>query len=266
MESRMEKYGTKSNVHARSERNKKLYEEINNLDLEYSSIDMNNAIELSEKKEIKTRSEYQRRKEFEQLIPSRKETEITSKIEEKENRVYDINEILKLAKENKLFDTNDDKKRLINTEYNILTKLDIDKINQSEEYSKDALKDLINSIYKTEEENNKKEENLDLFDNLKANDLEISEDLSLKVLDKIPHEKTELIEIIDEDEETDEEETKESESVEETDKEEKIEVKKEIDEIDFEIEKTSIGTVILIIFVVALFLAAGFVLYKYFFK
>ena len=268
MESRMEKYQTKSVAKARSERNKKLYEEINNIDLEYSDIDINNAIELSENKEIKTRSEYQRRKEFETFISNKKEEPKEIEKIEQETKVHDINEILKLARENKLFDTNDDKKRLINTEYNILTKLDIDKINSKEEYSKESLKDLINSIYSSEEKNtSKKEVEADLFDDLKAKDLEISEDLSLKVLDKMPREKTELIEIIDEDEETvKNEEEKAEEDIIEIIKEEKTtkQEESEVEEIDFELEKRSFGTILAIIFVIVLLLGAGYILYSYF--
>lgn len=70
-------------------------------------------------------------KELEDIMPirSKQETVIEPK-ENKQERVYDINEILRQAKENKLFQE-DDRKRLINTEYNILTKLDIEKINQA---------------------------------------------------------------------------------------------------------------------------------------
>lgn len=267
MESRMEKYQTTKPIKARSERNKKLYEEISNIDLEYQNIDINNAIELSEKKEIRTRSEYQRRKEYETFISNKKEEPKEIEKIEQETKVHDINEILKLARENKLFDNGDDKKRLINTEYNILTKLDIEKINSKEEYSKDALKDLINSIYSTEEKNNeKKEVEKDLFDDLKEKDLEISEDLSLKVLDKVPREKTELIEIIDDEEEEIEESKEDEEDVIETIKEEKQiqQEENEVEEIDFEIEKRSVGTILAIIFVIVLLLGAGYILYSYF--
>ena len=267
MESRMEKYQTTKPIKARSERNKRLYEEVSNIDLEYQNIDINNAIELSEKKEIRTRSEYQRRKEYETFISNKKEEPKEIEKIEQETKVHDINEILKLARENKLFDTADDKKRLLNTEYNILTKLDIEKINSKEEYSKDALKDLINSIYSSEEKNNKKEIEKDLFDDLKEKDLEISEDLSLKVLDKVPREKTELIEIIDDEEEVKEETTEDEEDVIEAIKEEKQikqEEEKEIEEIDFEIEKRSVGTILAIIFVIVLLLGAGYILYSYF--
>ena len=210
---------------------------------------------------------WERRKEYETFISNKKEEPKEIEKIEQETKVHDINEILKLARENKLFDTADDKKRLLNTEYNILTKLDIEKINSKEEYSKDALKDLINSIYSSEEKNNKKEIEKDLFDDLKEKDLEISEDLSLKVLDKVPREKTELIEIIDDEEEVKEETTEDEEDVIEAIKEEKQikqEEEKEIEEIDFEIEKRSVGTILAIIFVTVLLLGAGYILYSYF--
>ena len=76
-----------------------------------------------------------------------------------------------------------------------------------------------------------------------------------------------MIEIIDDEEEVKEETTEDEEDVIEAIKEEKQikqEEEKEIEEIDFEIEKRSVGTILAIIFVIVLLLGAGYILYSYF--
>lgn len=272
MESRMEKYQTENQTIGRTQKNKKLYEEINNLDLEYVNVDINNAIELNNREEIRTRSEYQRRKEFESFMPKRRQEPIVREIAEKEDRVYDINEILKLAKENKLFESENEKKKLLNTEYNILTKLDIDKLSSKKEYSKENLKELIDDIYKTEKNNKEnKEIDLDLFEDLKEKDIEkveISEDLSIKLLEKPTKEKTEVLSL-------DEDKTKTEEEINEIIKEvteeqpnllEKTERKDEEDDDDFLVEdkKTTVIAIIIIVVVLSILGAIGYLLYKHF--
>lgn len=271
MESRMEKYQT-NNTSSRASKNKRLYEEIGNMNIDFVDIDVNNAIEFKTNNQTKTRAEYQRQKEFEILRPTRKERSIVEEINEKEEtkeKSYDINEILKLARENKLFDHEDEKKRLLNTEYNILTKLDIDKISQNKEYSKDSLKELIDNIY--EAENNKKknkEIDKELFDDLKEKDIEISEDLSLKVLDKNKEPKTEPkkqekdVTILN-----DTKEEKIATLVETTQKEiDKMQKEKDEEDENFDLDdsKFNVGAIIITILVLSILAVVGYFLYKYF--
>ena len=107
--------------------------------------------------------------------------------------MYDIDEILKIAKDNNLFE-NEEKKRLINTEYNILTKLDVGSL-QNEEMKKEDLRSLIDDIYEKERPSkpkvySKKEEDRllsELFeDDDKSNldeELDLKEELSKQILD-----------------------------------------------------------------------------------
>ena len=93
MESRMEKYQTNS-TSSRASKNKRLYEEIGNMNIDFVDIDVNNAIEFKTNNQTKTRAEYQRQKEFEILRPTRKERSIVEEINEKEEtkeKSYDIN-------------------------------------------------------------------------------------------------------------------------------------------------------------------------------
>ena len=157
MNSRMDKYQTlekDKNINHRTERNKKLYDEVQDMNIDYIDINVDDAIEITPDKELKkTRSDYQMKKEIEKIIPSEaQQQDKKEEIKQKQERVYDINEILKLARDNKLFEEEKNKKYAINTEYNILTKLDINKINDKEDMTKESLRNLINSIYQTEDE------------------------------------------------------------------------------------------------------------------
>lgn len=157
MNSRMDKYQTlekDKNINHRTQRNKKLYDEVQDMNIDYIDINVNDAIEITPDKELKkTRSDYQMKKEIEKILPSEaQQQDKKEEIKQKQERVYDINEILKLARDNKLFEEEKNKKYAINTEYNILTKLDINKINDKEDMTKESLRNLINSIYQTEDE------------------------------------------------------------------------------------------------------------------
>jgi len=198
--SRMEKYngtGTKS----RTNKNEKLYKEVGDLSINYDFIDVNNAVELNPSEDYKSsRENYHKKKELDSIL---KRQEIKEEVPDiaivpKEERVYDINEILKTSKtEENPSDYNEKKKkRLINTEYNILTKLDIKDLDK-ENYRKEDLKTLINDIYAKEEP--KKMTNIedksddDLFKDLLSEDdngsdlladLTLKEELAKDVLDK----------------------------------------------------------------------------------
>ena len=157
MNARMEKYTEETGTKQRTKKNEQLYSEVQNMNIDYINIDVDNAVELSPSDNYKSsREDYQKQRELNKILP-RKESTIYDDIEPevaKENRVYDINEILKQARES-LEEDKSDKKRLINTEYNILTKLDVDSL-ESDSMKKEDLKSLINDIYSKEKPLDKK--------------------------------------------------------------------------------------------------------------
>ena len=197
MNARMSKYSTESGTKRRTQKNEKLYSELGNMNIDYVDIDVDNAVELSSSAYGRTsREDYQKQRELNKILPSNRErvNKEPEYVEPKEDRVYDINEILKMARQNKLFE-NSDKKRLINTEYNILTKLDVASL-ENEEMKKEDLRSLIDDIYEKEEPKEEKkvysrtaEEKLlkDLFDDEPEEEISLEEELSSKILDKEEH-------------------------------------------------------------------------------
>lgn len=176
MNSRMDKYDSNVDTKGRTQRNQKLYEDVQDINIDYIDIDVNNAFEIKDKRpegQRASREEFHRLRELDGVLNNAEvKVEEKTKIEVTEERVYDINEILKQAKENKLFQT-DEKKRLINTEYNILTKLDVDDFNTRTDLNKENLRDLIDTIYSKEEAKEAKQEakgEKELLDNLMEDD------------------------------------------------------------------------------------------------
>ena len=303
MNARMEKYASDSAVTRRTKKNEKLYSEVGNMNIDFVDIDVDNALELNPTKSGKTsREDFQKQRELRKILPNREEKtyDEAQYVEPKEDRVYDINEILKMARQNKLFE-DQEKKRLINTEYNILTKLDVDSL-ESDEMKKEDLRSLINDIYQKESPKKPKkvkthfrseEERLlsDLFDEepdnkVSDNSIELQEDLSKAILNKelieekeVEHEEVIATQI------TPEVETK-TESKENTttmydfgiekkskkDKKKKKQEKEEKklnaidDESDYIEESEGKGLIVAIVIVVLLILATcGFFVYEYFF-
>lgn len=269
MKARMEKYADTFEK-SRTSKNEKLYDEIQDMSIDYVNIDVNNALELNPNKNHRaSREDFQKQRELNKILPRNEEQKriIEEEVEAKENRIYDINEILKLARENKLFE-DQDKKRLINTEYNILTKLDIENL-ESEDMKKEDLKNLINDIYKKEQPkktkkySRKEEDNLlnDLFEDYEEEkeikeELELKEELSKEILDKKEIEEEKEEEVVEENKE-EQEETSEPEK----------EINKIEEMSDDYIEiKEGKGLMIAIIIVTILILLTGaFFVYEYFF-
>ncbi len=272
MESRMNKYDTTS-VKSRTAKNEKLYDEVLDMSIDYVNIDVDNAIDLTNKSGVGTRENYHKQKELSRIMPTHEE-KVNLEPEEdhsehKENRVYDINEILKLARDNKLFDDDKEKKRLINTEYNILTKLDVGQLDK-ESINKDDIKSLINDIYEKEKPvkvkkySMKEEERLlnELFDD-NAND-ELSEELKLK---------EELSKKILEDDLAQEDEkevlTKEMESLPKEEQNiefnEKADIEVGFDSLESEVKEGKGLLVAIIIVSVLILLTCCFFVYEYFF-
>lgn len=173
MNSRMEKYIDKNDSSgSRIEKNKKLYEEVSTINVDYidiNSVNSSNVLEIPLTKSattVKTRENYQRLKELGDIISLDNEMQEANEEEIKDNRIYDINEILKKAKAELKED--ESKKRLINTEYNILTKLDIEKITDEQDLKEEEIKEIVQKVYPKVE---KADDNKDLFEDLKESDL-----------------------------------------------------------------------------------------------
>lgn len=260
MKTRMDKYDENTSS-LRSEKNKRLYDEVLDMNIDYVDIDVNNVIDLSSNKKTGAREEYKKQRELNYFMPNEKKSReyVDNKLENKEDRVYDINEILKLAKENKLFDSDSSKKRMINTEYNILTKLDLDEVT-NKEYSKENLHELIDTIYEKEKTTKKKEnilhekEDLSSSDdllNLKEDTVNLNEDISKDILDKTI---TEVAPKVEKDEEKEEQEDKK----EETDTVNGMTDTIEIDEV------ISKKLLFIIIFVLILLGVSAYIILKYF--
>ena len=114
MNSRMDKYQSDNNssvaVKERTRKNKHLYDEIQNMNIDYINIDVNDAkIITSDNINKKTRADYQRIREIESILPQEKKEIQRVERQRKEERVYDINEILRLARNNKLFEEKGEK-------------------------------------------------------------------------------------------------------------------------------------------------------------
>lgn len=270
MKARMEKYDTDTGVRRRTQKNERLYNEVQNMNIDYVDINVDNAMDLSMSSDSKfSREGYQKQREIDQIMPTSREMKPVKEYEESpsENRVYDIDQILKMAKDNKLFE-DEEKKRLINTEYNILTKLDVGSL-QNEDMKKEDLRSLIDDIYDRERPSKpknytKKEEDRllsELFDDDEKDDLsdelDLKEDLSQKILDNKEEKESEVLAVKIE-------EKKEEDSKKEDNDKEEEKVTEMTD--DFIEEKEGKGLLIAIIVVIILILlTCCFFVYEYFF-
>lgn len=294
MNARMEKYTSDNSIKKRTQKNENLYSEVSNMNIDYVDIDVDNAMELNPSGSRTSREDFQKQRELNKILPSHREEHNYKEnvVEPKEDRVYDINEILKMAREDKLFEDSE-KKRLINTEYNILTKLDVASL-ESDEMKKEDLRSLIDDIY--EKEAPKKDEKIkkysrseeakllsDLFEEDPTMEkVELEEGLSKAILSNGEEETEEKQESEKEEEEEvvatqilPKDDTMTStttmydfglEKKKKKDKKKKKEKLEQEVEDDFEEEKEGKFLVVAIIIVVLLILATvGFFLYEYFF-
>lgn len=279
MKARMEKYDTMPEVKQRTKRNERLYNEVQNMNIDYVNIDVNNAVDLSMNSNAKfSREDYQKQRELNKILPRKEETvtPVNTEVVPKENRIYDIDEILKLARENKLFEETE-KKRLINTEYNILTKLDVQSL-QSDEMKKEDIRSLIDNIYEKEKTvkvkkyPRKEEDRLlsDLFEDEPEEkkeleeDLKLKEELSQKILDKdedTSHDDVVAVKL----ENTSVVNEKETSKSEDKNKKEEKEEKREDLEDFIEVKEGNGLLIAIIIVTVLIILTCGFFVYEYFF-
>ncbi len=197
MNTRMDKYNVAINDMSRAKRNEQLYNNINDINIDYIDINKDEEIDLNDVNNNPTsREEYMKLKKYHDIIGEEhqeNDKEISEENDD-EHKVYDINEILKKAKEEKIFVEDDDKKRFINTEYNILTKLDLDNIDEEQEKMKEEnLKSLIDTVCSNNMANKIEElkETKPIMNDLMSTNIELDEEISKKILDDTYEEKEE---------------------------------------------------------------------------
>lgn len=204
MASRMERYESdelKEKKMSRTEKHKNLYQDFYTKAVfkEIDRIPMDEvedrAVDLNQMKLEKTsREKYHKMKEIEDYIaPEKKPLEDLSHLlrQEEEPKVYDINSVLEQAKKNRLEkDELEQRRKLKNTDYNILASIkpeQLDKIEENKGQKKEEqLQELIDSLTGP----NEKEEELsdeDLLSELLPSfehETIISEELSKEILEK----------------------------------------------------------------------------------
>mgnify|MGYP004568559213 FL=1 len=184
MNSRMDKYAETPNLKSRAEKNKDLYEQIKTSDIDKFDIASNatvigediNRIDVDKVKDIldkRYRDEYDKRS-----LKFREQDEEIIEDKKYDTKEYDINAILEKAKKTQNVDYEKERlKKVHDTQYDILKKLNIDETNEEEvmEDSEENIVNLINTITNLELQNSKKNSTgnttaVDLLSDLSDND------------------------------------------------------------------------------------------------
>ncbi len=214
MRSRMERYHQDEEacdvVGSRSDKNQQLYQNLgkNTKYTSFTDVSQVNAVDLdAATKSYRTREGYHKIKDYGEIIEQpkvkRELDDFNYLYQDHENRVYDINSVLKNAREHREEkDELEKKRKLKNTNYNILASLDpeeLEKYRASKQKNNspdpEELKDLIDTITsKTLRGELDKETSVDLLSDLmatKTTDQVKLEDLELsrEIVDKDPIEK-----------------------------------------------------------------------------
>ena len=184
MQSRMEKYNNQGTFTSRIEKNKALYEEVKNSSINDFNVDDNTTVLDNNSSRIDAGNlRNLLDSDYIDNTPKRRSIVIENNVGEEEKiqdtKEYDINVILKKAKEGK--DINYNKERLKSvrqTQYEILNNLDLTKQTEPDDYHKkkkvdeDNLMELINTITalelknRTQKKDDEVSQALDLFDDL----------------------------------------------------------------------------------------------------
>lgn len=145
----------------RSDQNKELYDSVGNNTryASFSDVTNANAIDISSKKNSNTREGYHQMKEYQEVVPTprvKKELEeFKSLYQDRENKVYDINNVLEEARKNRIEkDELEEKRKLKNSSYNILSNLNKEELEKYREEKKhkvihssdEELRELIDTI------------------------------------------------------------------------------------------------------------------------
>lgn len=140
---RMDRYNEVENTNklSRFDKNKDLYQNIGNNTryTNFTDVANANAFEISSvDRNKRTRENYQKMREYSNLIPGpkvkRELDEFKNIYKEKENRVYDINSVMAEARKNREQDAEESKRKLKNDKYNILLSMTKEEL---EEYRKE---------------------------------------------------------------------------------------------------------------------------------
>ncbi|MDD4036019.1 MAG: hypothetical protein PHS45_01685 [Bacilli bacterium] len=177
MRSRMGRYYSREEEQKeRTKKNQELYDTVYNMEplKIVGTIDNLNEINLEEiENTFKSREEYRKVKEYKKVLnQTNDEYDIDyEEQEQSENKIYDINSVLEKAKTERGMNESDDKyRKLRNTQYNILSNLNINDYASEEEEKdpEDQLRDLIHTITmkKAEFESIKSNEEENLLDDL----------------------------------------------------------------------------------------------------
>ena len=184
MNSRMDKYAETPNLKSRAEKNKDLYEQIKTSDIDKFDIASNatvigediSRIDVDKVKDMldkRYRDECDKRS-----LKFREQDEEIIEDKKYDTKEYDINAILEKAKKTQNVDYEKERlKKVHDTQYDILKKLNIDETTEEEvmEDSEENIVNLINTITNLELQNSKKNSTgnttaLDLLSDLSDND------------------------------------------------------------------------------------------------
>lgn len=217
MERRSDKYDNLDKTpqrHSRVQKNRFLYDEMNSKIgyEEITNFDSNTEIDLSSLNLTNPkRGDYQKIKEYKDLIGENKEKEIEKINREFKPKNFDINVILEEAKKNrKTVDELEQKRNLKDEEYSVLSNLNKKYLHKKDftEEDDEELKELIDTITsKTLRDDIKDEEEKELLSELLATtvDIKLESELSKEELKKIYNDGTlEKSDELDEDEENEE--------------------------------------------------------------
>lgn len=194
MASRMDRYyNSNSESRKRSRRNESLYDTIYNDDIEYSNvegiarIEKTNEIDINRIREmLKEEEEKKKKKVFQPMLKSEIDTSNMLNLDDREDRNYDIRDILSKAKEGKEEEEKDQYRNLQNTQYNILKKLKLDKdydTKLEDEFSK-QIKSLSNTDINILNEITDQDLSLDLLDDLKSDTKTLNQNSIKKILEE----------------------------------------------------------------------------------
>ncbi len=196
MDSRMNKYYENDELgNTRLKKNENLYKEINKNELDNYEVKSNTtiigeseaSIDVEKIKKILD-TKYNEVPKRQSIRLEEKEEDIKETLED--TKEYDLNAILEKAKEQKEENYEEDRLRKLNdTNYDILKKINVNKKKDNEEkeedFESDNLKNLINTIAINEKESHKYNEALDILTDLKGDDdTEVLEGLKEEVKEK----------------------------------------------------------------------------------
>ena len=160
-------------------------------------IDTNNEIDITKLKNIiQSREDYQRAKSYRNMLNDKKfdYDDIVIEDDKYEEKNYDINALLQKVKDEKdKVDETNKIRKLRNTQYDILSNLDIKNKSKTKtddlEQQKEELKDLINSItHNKDDDSNEDSDPLGLLEDLKATNT-IATDPIINNKDVVPPQK-----------------------------------------------------------------------------